>query len=85
MFGTPYGPTTRWFRTANDVDVVTSQRFKSGRLESIDDVVEALAHVHNRGAAHPNALGFAAIADSILAAVSAVVRESPDRRPPGTQ
>ncbi len=60
----PYSPRNRWFVTANDAFLITN--YHQAKDLSVDDPVQALYAATLSGSFHPNALGHAAVADSVL-------------------
>ena len=60
----PYSPRNRWFVTPNDAFLVTN--YHDANLEHVDDPIQPLYAATLSGSFHPNALGHAAVADSVL-------------------
>jgi hypothetical protein len=60
----PYSPRNRWFVTPNDAFLATN--YHDSNLELIDDPIQPVYAATLSGSFHPNALGHAAIADSVL-------------------
>ena len=68
----PYTPRNRWIVTPNDAYLATD--YLDPNL-SADDPVQPLYAATLSGAFHPNALGHAALADSVLVQLRKVLTE----------
>ena len=60
----PYSPRNRWFVTPNDAFLATN--YHDANLAHVDDPIQPLYAATLSGSFHPNALGHAAVADSVL-------------------
>jgi hypothetical protein len=60
----PYSPRNRWFVTPNDAFLATN--YHDANLPRVDDPIQPLYAATLSGSFHTNALGHAAVADSVL-------------------
>jgi hypothetical protein len=73
----PYSNRNRWFVTPNDSFLTTN--YHDAEMESVMDSVQPLYAATLSGSFHPNALGHAAIADSVLLHLRETLKAFEDR------